>query len=443
MKMKNKKYNHVFVVAILVAVAFIIYITKGVAGDESITNLTGEQQEEIESNEKKIKQLEEKAEAYRKIIDLKQKQQTSLEGQVEIIESDVGRIQAEIDLSKEKLGTLNEQIGSLRVQIEEKEKIISSQKKLLADLVQVYYEYSQQSDASIIFILDSTSQFMGEEDRLVQTGDKIREMLNGIETAKVQLEDEKKSLESKKKEVTDLYVEQEEKNTELENTRSQKEYLLSQTRGEEDKYQDLLARVEQQKQQLLGDIDELYSANAAELNKLLDSLDKPKSGLTSTSWYYSQKDNRWGNKRIGQSNSLVKDYGCALTSVAMILTYYGESTNPGSLAGQSIYYWDLIVWPDGSKVKLVKNTNHGGVSWSEIDRELDKGNPVIVFIRAKSSGAGHYVVIHHKSGSDYVVHDPYFGSNIYLSSSIRLLEKLYGTSISKSNIDQMILYKKS
>jgi hypothetical protein len=127
----------------------------------------------------------------------------------------------------------------------------------------------------------------------------------------------------------------------------------------------------------------------------------------------------------------------------MIFTYYDEDTTPGALAKKEIYYWDLIVWPDGNKVKLAKNTYHNGVSWSEIDRELDKDHPVIVFIRARSDGAGHYVVIHHKTGDKYVVHDPYFGSNIYLDSSIEYLELLYGTSISKGNIDQMILYKES
>lgn len=421
--------------------AFVFLVSLTTNAEDSITDLTDEQQEEAEANEKKIKQLEEKAEAYRKIIDLKQKQQASLENQITIVETDIDRIQSEIDSSKEKLTTLNDQIGSLRVQIEEKEKVIKQQKKLLADLVQVYYEYSRESEKSTFLRLTTASQFMGEEDRLAQTGEKVQEMLGSIEAAKNQLEDEKASLEGKKKEVTDLYVEQQEKDAELKNTRAQKENLISQTRGEENKYQDLLARVEQQKLELLGDIDDLFSANSAELNKLLDSLDKPKSGLASTSWYYSQKDSRWGNKRIGNSNSLVKDYGCALTSVAMLFTYHGDKTSPGTLAGEEIYYWDLIVWPDGDGVKLVKNTNHSGVSWSEIDREIGKGNPAIVFIRAKSGGAGHYVVIHHKVGSKYVVHDPYFGANIYLSSSIKLLEELYGTSISKSNIDQLVLYK--
>jgi hypothetical protein len=76
-----------------------------------------------------------------------------------------------------------------------------------------------------------------------------------------------------------------------------------------------------------------------------------------------------------------------------------------------------------------------------VDKELSAGNPVIVFINARN-GAGHYVVVHHKTDKGkYVVHDPYWGANIYLDSSIELLSKLYKVSISKRSINQMIIYK--
>lgn len=412
------------------------------AAENSIINLTKDQEKEYKETQNKIKELEEKAQTYQQIIDIKRKQQLTLENQISLIETEAERLGAEIDLNKGKIDELNLQINSLRDQIGEKEETIIAQKKILAQLLQKYYEYNRETVFSVLFGENKFASFTSEEDHLTQTGEKIKQMLGNIESLKNKLEEEKEEAENKKNEITDLYLDQQEKNSELENSKDQKIVLVAQTRGEESRYQKLLARVEAQKQELLGDIDELYSANKEEINSLLASLAKPASGLASTSWYYSQKDSRWGNMRIGQSNSLVKDYGCALTSVAMIFTNYGEATTPASLARQKIYDWDLIVWPEGKNIELVKNTNHGGVNWSEIDRELNASHPVIVFIKAKSGGAGHYVIIHHKSGNDYVVHDPYFGSNIYLSSSIKLLSALYKTSIPKSSIDQMILYRK-
>ena len=66
---------------------------------------------------------------------------------------------------------------------------------------------------------------------------------------------------------------------------------------------------EKQKKELLGDIDELYNVNFAEMNSFALGLERPTSGLAKTSWYYSQKDPRWGNETIGNSKSKMKDLG--------------------------------------------------------------------------------------------------------------------------------------
>jgi ABC-type bacteriocin/lantibiotic exporter with double-glycine peptidase domain len=138
----------------------------------------------------------------------------------------------------------------------------------------------------------------------------------------------------------------------------------------------------------------------------------------------------------------MKDLGCAVSSVAMVFTYHGEHINPKQLSDKPIFSWDLINWPKSwDSLALSSSTAHGGVSWSTIDKELINKNPVIVFINARN-GAGHYVVIHHKaSNGKYVVHDPYWGANIYLDSTIELLSKLYKVSISKKAINQVIIYK--
>jgi peptidoglycan hydrolase CwlO-like protein len=408
------------------------------AEDKSISNLT----KQISQKQQKIKELEKQAEAYRQIIDLKEKQQETLDNQIAIMDAQIQKVEIEIQINKDRIEELNSQIHDLEAGITEQEKLIEIQRKVLVELVRSYYENTQQNVLSAVFENNEFSRFIIREDQIIQIGDKVKDIMESLKSLRNNLLNEKKSKEDKKTELTDLYFSLEEKNSELQNNKDKKEMLITQTQGEEKKFRKLLDRVESQKQELLGDIDQLYGANSSAIDSLAATLPKPTSGTSSTSWYYSQKDKRWGSSRIGQSNSLVKDYGCALTSVAMIFTYYGESTTPGSLARQKIYSWDLIVWPDGKNVDLVKNSGHGGLKWSEVDRALAKGNPVIVFIKAKSNGAGHYVVIHHKAGGDYVVHDPYFGSNIYLSSSLKLLGALYKTSVTKSSVDQMILYGK-
>ena len=83
-------------------------------------------------------------------------------------------------------------------------------------------------------------------------------------------------------------------------------------------------------------------------------------------------------------------------------------------------------------------------NWNEIDRQLAGGHPVIVFIRALGKGAGHYVVIHSKDATDYIVHDPVMwngqsGANIYLSTTRKYIESIYKTN---TVVDQMIVYNR-
>jgi uncharacterized protein YvpB len=197
--------------------------------------------------------------------------------------------------------------------------------------------------------------------------------------------------------------------------------------------------VEEQKRQIMGDLDDLSQEKRGELASIQAKAPKPKKNLASTKWYYSQKDRRWGYNRIGLSSSLLKDYGCAVTSLAMIFSYYGKEITPGRLASQPIFYRDLIVWPNYWKgLKLTSSTSHGGINWSTVDKEIKSKHPVIVFVRA-AGGKGHYVVIHGKDKRGYIVHDPLFGPNIYLKTTQKLVGAVYSSS---TRIDQAIIYHK-
>lgn len=387
---------------------------------------------------KKIKELEEKAKIYQQIIDIKQKQEDTLDNQISILEAEINKMESEINVRKQEIDDLNEKISKLEKQIDETEVSIELQKNILADLLQVYYENKDQ-DVVTAFLSDKNlSAFMSRDDRLVQVEDKTSEILKNIKSLKGGLEGEKRSVEGKKKEVTDLFYQLQEKSSDLNDKKDQKEVLVTQTQGEQEKYEKLLERVEEQKMELLN-IDEL----GAELSA--DEYPKPPaSAYASASWYYSQRDSRWGNQTIGNTKTLMKSYGCAVTAVSMVFTYQGDAVSPGSMAKKKIFSSDLIVWPAssfGGKVSMNGGYAHGNISWSMVDKEIKSGNPVIVYIKKTKGSGGHYVVVHTKmSNGKYVVHDPYWGSNLYLDTSKSLVGKLNPPS--GTVIDQMIIYKK-
>ena len=391
-----------------------------------------------DDDKEKLEELQRKAEIYRQIIEIKQKQGETLNNQISLTDANIEQVQNQIEISIQQIEDLNKQILRLQEEIKEKELLIDSQKKLLGQIIQTYYEVNNTEPVVVYLSGKNIASFMVEKDRIAQTGEKIKELVNSIIKIKDGLKKQSDELDGKKGEFVEKNQELQDKNDNLESIKQQKQTLLNQTQGEEARYQELLAKVEKQKEELL-DIDQYFAASGLSA----DSYPKPNSKyFASTDWFYYQWDSRWGNENIGNTRTKMKSYGCAVTSVAMVFKKHGGSMDPGDLANQRIFSGDLISWPNSwsnPKVTLVSSKYHGNISWSTIDSQIKKGNPVIVYIK-RSRGGGHYVVVHHKDAKGkYVVHDPYFGANIFLDTSRALVGAL-GTS-SNTSVDQMIIYK--
>lgn len=431
----NKSENRIkfLLSAIIFFAAFLIFCE---VKAESITDIS-DNGSLSDDDKEKLEELQRKAEIYRQIIEIKQKQGETLNNQISLTDANIEQVQNQIEISTKQIEDLNKQILRLQEEIKEKEMLINSQKQLLGQIVQTYYEVNNTEPVVVYLSGKNIASFMVEKDRIAQTGEKIKELVNSIIEIKDGLKKQSDELDQKKGEFVEKNQELQDKNDNLESIKEQKQTLLNQTQGEEARYQELLAKVEKQKEELL-DIDQYFAASGLSA----DSYPKPDSKyFASTNWFYYQWDSRWGNENIGNTRTKMKSYGCAVTSVAMVFKKHGGSMDPGDLANQRIFSGDLISWPNSwsnPKVTLVSSKYHGNISWSTIDSQIKKGKPVIVYIK-RSRGGGHYVVVHHKdSKGKYVVHDPYFGANIFLDTSRALVGAL-GTS-SNTSVDQMIIY---
>jgi len=402
------------------------------------TNSVADQQQ-IQDKQQQIDDLQKRAESYRQMIGMKQDKAQTLENQIQLMESEIASLESDIGNLQKEIDQTSGEIDSLSVKIADKEKNIEQKRIVLSGLVQTYYENSQDSLTDFMLRGTTLSDFLSQTDYISQTGTKVDDVLTSFVSDKEDLQNAEKLLEIKNNDQKERQGKIVEKQRYLDGEQQSKGQLLTQTNGEEQKYQDMLAQVEKQKQELLGDISDLSTQKSSALAAVEATIEHPKTGLASTSWYFAQTDPRWRDQHIGFSNTAMKNYGCAVTAMAMVLRYHGVDLDPGTLAQQPIYSHDLIVWPQQWKgVQLASSTGHGNIDWSVIDSELKNKNPVIVFIRATNRGAGHYVVIHDKDkNGDYVVHDPYWGANIFLSSTRAYVSALYGGG---TTVDQMIIY---
>lgn len=60
---------------------------------------------------------------------------------------------------------------------------------------------------------------------------------------------------------------------------------------------------------------------------------------------FSQRDSLWAGDFIGRSKLTVGRFGCTLTGIADLSTYFGDDFNPGSLAKMDIFTPEgLVIW---------------------------------------------------------------------------------------------------
>lgn len=146
---------------------------------------------------------------------------------------------------------------------------------------------------------------------------------------------------------------------------------------------------------------------------------------------YSQQDELWRKKYLGNSTTTIGNYGCLLTCAAMLCKFYGKDTDPARLndlmkanggfngnlfvwAGLEKVYPDIVIdWSNYINCELVP------APMDKIDAVLAKGYPVIVKVDYNPATLPvneHWVLIVGKEGSSYIINDPIDGARVKFES---------------------------
>lgn len=235
----------------------------------------------------------------------------------------------------------------------------------------------------------------------IQSAD--QDLLTRLQTAQTTYKTEKVDQE-------ELQAELAEEKRNLNNQKSAKANLLSVTKNDEKRYQQLLTEAQAQLAAFRRFVNSQGGATIL-------------SGQTKCDgWgcYYNQRDSQWGNIGMGGSSYSMAGYGCLVSSVSMLASHYGKNIKPGDIAVLS------SAFVQGSGYLLHSFSVNGisvtinKVSKDMLDSELNAGRPVIAGLY---SGPDHFIVITGKSGNDYIMHDPFLENG-----SSRLLSEKYSFS---------------
>jgi hypothetical protein len=132
-----------------------------------------------------------------------------------------------------------------------------------------------------------------------------------------------------------------------------------------------------------------------------------------------QQDSAWAGAPLGSSaTDTIGSAGCAITSVTMMLRYYGMDTDPGAFnawltANGGYAFDDQLIWGavtsySGGRVAFSSWT---GADLGLIDDELDAGRPVVAEVRL--GGNQHFVLLTgYTTESGLVINDPWFADSV-------------------------------
>lgn len=183
--------------------------------------------------------------------------------------------------------------------------------------------------------------------------------------------------------------------------------------------------------------------------------------------YFSQKDPIWGSLEYDSGNSLelwcgntIAQCGCALTSAAMLLKYYGVDRSP---TGEPTNPETLNKWlknrPDGyingdinwqTIARYTKDANEVfqtpkidflgtviGPKFDTLDNELNLDRPVI--LQESFNGGIHFVIATGSLGITYSINDPISTSNTMLNSYGNTFQGIRRYALTNTNLSAIIL----
>ena len=313
---------------------------------------------------------------------------TVLNGQINIQQLKVNQTQAEIDKLEREITDLSDRLAGLNVSLDKLSEV-------LVERVQEHYKRQMTTPLGLLLFSDTLNSFLAQRRYLQLAQEHLSDNMQQAETQRLDYDLQKELKEEKQAEVESkksLLVTQQQA---LTSQRGAEQKLLTQTKNDETRFQQLLAEAQ-------AELSSLKNFSESKGGGTLPPQNSPDG------WFYSQRDERWAGMNIGGSSENILEVGCLISSVAMVKKKLGENVTPAGVAANSGYFFSTTAYmlqpypaPAGYRYA------NAAFSQSKLDAELEK-NPVIVKLSAGPYGT-HFIVIKEKKDGSYIMHDPWEG----------------------------------
>jgi len=214
--------------------------------------------------------INDKIKAYNDMIALKQKQQAMLGTQIQGLQTQTQKLQTDIATNQDRLASLDDQIRLLEGKISEKTDLIAQQKKILTALFQSYYAQRNDMDPSSgTFALVSVAeahQMSQQNDWTSDTGTKVLELAQSVETLRKSLVAEQGALRDNRNEAETIHLQLGQQYAYLDSATQNKQAMAEQAQATATQYTQVVSDLEQQRQEIEQEIQALDAAKIQQLD---------------------------------------------------------------------------------------------------------------------------------------------------------------------------------
>lgn len=346
------------------------------------------------------------------LISQAQTQKTTLTNTINILSGQIGIQRIQISQTQAEIAKLENEINILSGRIKTLNFSLDKLTDMLINRVVTQYKRRYISSLSILAQNKSVGELFAHQRYIAQAGQQTAQVMEKAEAQRIEFDAQKDLRQEKQVQVENKRAQLQREQNQLNAKKQDQQRLLDSTQNDEKRFQALLKEANEQ----LASFKQFVTVQGGA--GIL-------SGQTSCDdWgcYYNQRDSQWGNNAIGNSRDSMAEYGCLVTSMAMVSTHFGKSLNPGQIAGSSAPFWyNTAYMLQGSWTVngVTMNRTRIGYSLDTLDSILATGNPAVIGI---GRGPAHFIVITTKRDGEYIMRDPYFenGKDISFSSKYSL-----------------------
>ncbi|MCD6194996.1 peptidoglycan DD-metalloendopeptidase family protein [bacterium] len=209
----------------------------------------------------KLNELNRKIESYKEEIENSQKKAETLQEQLTSLSQQIATVETQIKDTEEKITATEKEIIRLSQEIEANNKKLAEQESILDDSLRFLYETGDTPFLELLLASDSFNQALDRMEYISWVEKEIEETVAKIEAIKKKLESDLSQQQNKKKELSNLKEELRSQRNALEYQSEQKQYLLSVTKGQEEKYQEYLAKAKEEFRRVQAQLARLFSGN--------------------------------------------------------------------------------------------------------------------------------------------------------------------------------------